>query len=245
MSFIYKNKFALPSLPLPGSFNGQSILITGASGGLGLATAIHFVNLGASSVIVTARSTAKGEAAKATIETQTGTLGKGIVKIMLLDMSTLASTKTFAEQVRQEVKKIDYVLLNAGLLNTKFQEGEDGFEETIQVNVLSTALLGLLLLPWIKEAGHGKAHMGFVTSGLHRGVAIDGWPKADVLGHLSKSENWPQGGMYATSKLLEQYVVNEIAKLAVGSDGKPQVIVNPMCPGMKDCPEFLVRLKGC
>jgi NAD(P)-dependent dehydrogenase (short-subunit alcohol dehydrogenase family) len=150
-------------------------------------------------------------------------------------MSTLASTKAFAEQVKRDVKKIDVVLLNAGVLNRSFQEGKEGYEETIQVNVLSTALLALLLLPWVKEAGGGKAHLGFVTSGLHREVAIDGWPKDDVLGYLSKEQNWPKGGMYGPSKLLEQYVVNEIAKLAVESDGQPQVIVNPMCPGMCSC----------
>jgi NAD(P)-dependent dehydrogenase (short-subunit alcohol dehydrogenase family) len=228
---IYRNKFALPSLPPPGTFKGQTILITGASGGLGLATAVHFVNLGASSVIITARSNAKGEVAKAAIEAQTSTVGKDIVKVMELDMSTLSYTKDFADRVKREVKKIDYVLLNAGVLNKDFKEGMEGFEETIQVNVLCTALLGLLLLPWMKEVGGGKAHLGFVTSGTHRSVEIATWPKEDVLGYLSKSENWPKGGMYGPSKLLEQYVVNEIAKLAVGSDGKPQVIVNPMCPG--------------
>jgi NAD(P)-dependent dehydrogenase (short-subunit alcohol dehydrogenase family) len=231
MSLIYKNKFCLPSLPPPGTFKDQTILITGASGGLGLATAVHFVNLGASSVIITARSNAKGEAAKTAIEAQTGTEGKGVVKSMELDMSTLASTKAFAERVKQEVKKIDYVLLNAGLLNPGFKQGKEGFEESIQVNVLSTALLGLLLLPWMKEAGHGKAHLGFVTSGLHRSVAIDQWPQSDVLSHFSRAENWPKSGMYATSKLLEQYVVREIAKLALGNDGRPEVIVNPICPG--------------
>ena len=229
---IYRNKFVLPSLPPPGSFRDKRILITGASGGIGLATAVHFINLGASSVIITARNNAKGDAARKAIEAQTSTAGKGIVKVMELDMSTLASTKEFADRVKAEVERIDVVLLNAGLLNKAFQPGAEGFEETIQVNVLSTALLGLLLLPWIKEAGGGRAHLGFVTSGTHRDVAIDEWPREDVLGYLSKKENWPKGGMYGSSKLLEQYVVNEIAKLAVGSGGQPEVIVNPMCPGI-------------
>jgi NAD(P)-dependent dehydrogenase (short-subunit alcohol dehydrogenase family) len=169
-------------------------------------------------VIITARTPAKAEAAKATIESQTSTAGENIIKTMTLDMSTLSSTAAFASQLKSQIKEIDIVLLNAGALNTAFKLGEEGYEETIQVTVLSTALLALLLFPWMKESGKGKAHLGFVTSGKHRAVAIDGWPKEGVLQWLSKEENWP-ADMYATSKLLD-YVANEIAKLAVGGDGR-------------------------
>lgn len=125
---------------------------------------------------------------------------------------------------------MDIVLLNAGAMNTTFNLSEEGYEETIQVSVLSTALLALLLLPWMKTAGKGKAHLGFVTSGTHRRVAIDAWPKENILQWLSKEENWP-GSMYATAKLLEQYVSNKVAELAVNPAGVPDVIVNPLCPG--------------
>jgi NAD(P)-dependent dehydrogenase (short-subunit alcohol dehydrogenase family) len=171
-TLIYRNKLALPSLPPDGTFKGQKVLITGASGGIGQATAVHFVNLGASAVIITARTAAKGEAAKAAIEAQTGTAGKDVVKLMLLDMSTFVSTKDFADRVKKEVPSIDIVILNAGMLATAFKMGKEGFEESIEVNALSTALLALLLLPWLKEAGKGKAHMVFVTSGLHRGTLL-------------------------------------------------------------------------
>jgi NAD(P)-dependent dehydrogenase (short-subunit alcohol dehydrogenase family) len=149
---------------------------------------------------------------------------------MLLDMSTLTSTKAFTSQLKSEIEDIDIVLLNAGALNTTHSLSEEGYEQTIQVTVLSTALLALLLLPWMKVAGKGKAHLGFVTSGRHRTVSIDAWPKDNVLRWLSAKENWP-ASMYATAKLLEQYVANEVAKLAIGIDGTPYVIVNPMCPG--------------
>ena len=221
-SFIYNNKFGNPALPPPGAFNGQTILVTGASGGIGFAAAVHFINLGAASVIITARSKAKCEAAQAAIEAQTHTEGKSIVKTMELDMSTFAGTKEFADRVKAEVKTIDYLLLNAGVLNTEFKMGSEGFEETIQVNVLSTALLGLLLLPWVEEVGKGRAHLGFVTSGRHRGVDIGAhFPQENVLEHFSKKSNFPKGTeMYAVSKLLEQYAVNEIIKMSVSTDGR-------------------------
>lgn len=49
---------------------------------------------------------------------------------------------------------------------------------------------------------------------------------------VSKKENWPTS-MYATAKLLEQFVANEVAKLAIDPDGSPEVVVNPMCPGQQ------------
>lgn len=167
-ALIYKNKFGLPSLPPPSAFKDQTIIITGATSGLGLATAVHFVNLGASTVIITGRTTAKCQTAKTEIERQTGSKGKYIVKMMELDMSTFADVKAFADKVKRELKSIDYVLLNAGMLSTTFRLGKEGYEESIEVNTLSTTLLALLLLPWIKVAGYGKAHLGVVTSGLHR-----------------------------------------------------------------------------
>ena len=39
--------------------------------------------------------------------------------------------------------------------------------------------------------------------------------------------------MYATAKLLEQFVANEVAKLTIGPGGSPEVIVNSMCPGQQ------------
>ncbi|TVY82584.1 Short-chain dehydrogenase/reductase tropG, partial [Lachnellula suecica] len=217
MSLIYRNKFALPSLPPPDSFRGKSILITGGTSGLGLAAAVHYINLGAASVTITARTEFKGLAAVREIERLTGK--KETARFMLLDMSTFATTMSFVRLVKEEGKEYDTILLNAGIVNRAFKLGPETFEETLQIHVLSTALLGLQLLAWMKSLPVTVVgrHLGFVTSGLHRGVKIaagDGWPQGDVLRFWSTEENWRGSEMYAISKLLEQYVVNEIAGLS-------------------------------
>jgi NAD(P)-dependent dehydrogenase (short-subunit alcohol dehydrogenase family) len=217
---LYNNWFP-PALPPPNTFDGQTVLITGATGGLGLETAIHFVNLGASTVIITARTLSRGLTAQATIEARTGK--KGIVQVRELDMSTFAGVKTFVDSLKEDVKTIDVVLLNAGVYKRTYDLSPDGWEETLQVNTLSTILLGLLLLPWMKASPPegGKAqHLGFVSSGLHTRADIEAedFPKEDVLRYWSDEKHFLVSRTYALSKLFMMYGVAEILKLTRGED---------------------------
>jgi NAD(P)-dependent dehydrogenase (short-subunit alcohol dehydrogenase family) len=205
------------------SFEGQAVLVTGANTGLGLETAIHYVQLGASSVIVTARNTARGAEAVATIEARTGK--KGVVQARTLDMSSFSNVKQFVEELEKEVKSIDIVLLNAGCFSVDYKPSPDGWEEDLQVNTLSTTLLALLLLPWmraVKQPGK-QQHLGIVGSGSHIKVDIlvKDFPKQDVLKYFNDKKHYKGGQVtYGMSKLLVQYAANEIAKLAVDADGR-------------------------
>ncbi|RAL64053.1 hypothetical protein DID88_003241 [Monilinia fructigena] len=200
------------------------------------------------SVVITGRSVEKGEQARAGIEAETGTKAKNIVKVMELDMSTFESIKVFADKVIKDVKEIDFVCLNAGAISTEHKIGKEGYETMIEISVLASSFLALLLLPWMKEVGKGNAHLDIVTTyedsrvsltnielpgGLHRNIQICNWPKDNVLKYWSSKENWKSGQSdYALSKLLQQYAVNEIAKLALGTNERPEIIVNSICPGM-------------
>lgn len=87
--------------------------------------------------------------------------------MMHLDMLTFESVVEFANKVKREVLEIDVVYLNAGVLNMKAEKviSAEGWEVTMQINVLSTALLAILLVPWMKVAGKGQAHLAFSGSG--------------------------------------------------------------------------------
>lgn len=211
-------------LPSDLSFKGQSVLVTGTSGGLGLEAAIHYVNHDANPVHITVRNAARGAETQRIIEERTGK--KGILRVWVLDMDTFAGVQKFMEEWKQDVKEIDIVLLNAGIQLFAYQESPDGWEMDLQVNTLGTTLLGLLMLQWMRSVKKPEQaqHLGFVGSGSHFDlvdIASPTFPKEDALNFFNQKQNYPSGRpQYGTSKLFQQYAVLEIAKLAHDSEGR-------------------------
>jgi short-subunit dehydrogenase len=94
------------TLPAGLSFEGENVLVTGATSGLGLEATIHYLQHGAN-VTITARTAAKGEQAKTEIENRTGK----IVDVMVLDMDTFEGVKQFAATLKKESRSFDIILL--------------------------------------------------------------------------------------------------------------------------------------
>jgi retinol dehydrogenase-12 len=121
--------------------------VTGSNVGIGLEAARHFVHLEASKVILAVRSIPKGNEAKKSMEDSEKRLG--VVEVWELDLSKYASVKAFAEKVKG-LERLDVVVENAGIFTDRFVMAQED-ESTITVNVVSTMLLGLLLLPKLRE----------------------------------------------------------------------------------------------
>lgn len=221
------------------SFSGKTILITGSNTGLGLQAARGVLELSASHVVLAVRSTSKGDIARVQLETQTGRTGD--ISVLELDMNSFASVKSFTEHVSQQFKRIDIVILNAGLVNREYITSPEGWEETLQVNTLSTTLLALLLLPKLRSARledpASLPHLVLVSSELHAGVARSSLPSPpeNMLSTFDTPSEpataFNGGRQYAISKLFLMYAVKSLASLATSSSGEPQVLVNSCCPG--------------
>ncbi|ETS78750.1 hypothetical protein PFICI_08603 [Pestalotiopsis fici W106-1] len=210
------------SLPPADTFAGQRAVVTGGTTGLGLAAAAHLINLGAAEVITRGRS-------------------KGRARALELDMEDYTSIVEFAAKVKDIGKGsggVDVVILNAGMIGVEPRVTANGWEQNIQVNTISSILLATLLLPHLKAQRASRsspAHITLVSSGRFAEPNIVDWPKwhdEGILAHFSKPENWPGSqGMYPITKLSLQYGFRELAELARGPDGRPDVIMNTVCPG--------------
>lgn len=233
---LLRTKLTLPS---PSEIKGKTVLITGGNTGLGREAARHALSLGAATVILGVRTLSKGEDAKADIESSTGKTGR--VLVWPVDLESFASVKAFADRVKEHVAgggRLDIAIMNAGLASMEWAVTEDGWERQIQVNVLSTALLCLELLPLLLKTGN-RPHLTVVASDIHRTAKFEERTADNILSALNDRIQWEKsqstggaGERYAVSKLLDIFLTTELARLAPRDEsGNPLVIVNCLTPG--------------
>lgn len=227
---LYRAKRNPPKDGRP-SFSGRIVIVTGSSSGVGYEAAVKFVALGAEKVVLAVRSIAKGERAKACIEKRTGR--RGIAEVWHLDMLDYDSIKAFAARVDKELKTVDVAILNAGVMQALDERSRYGWEKTMQVNVISTALLGLLLLPKMK-ASKSLDHvpvLELVGSSLHTRITRLNSPEGS--GPLGWYSDHFSRAQYGISKLFMEHVNIGLAEAAKsGTSQRPEVHVLSVSPGL-------------
>jgi NAD(P)-dependent dehydrogenase (short-subunit alcohol dehydrogenase family) len=129
--------------------SGKTYIITGGNHGLGLETARHLVRSSADRVILTVRNMKAGEEAKADIERATGRTG--IIELWHLDLASYDSIKAFVSKLSSQNGRIDAFIANAGVQMDRWETAE-GMELSMQVNVISTMLLAVMVMPKLVES---------------------------------------------------------------------------------------------
>ncbi|CAL5865889.1 uncharacterized protein PFLUO_LOCUS95 [Penicillium psychrofluorescens] len=227
MGFLYSQFLVTPSYPKQ-SFADQTAIVTGANVGLGLEAARHLARLGAAKVILGVRDVAAGEDAKKSIESSTGR--PGVCEVWEVDLASYKSVLAFGERAAK-LPRLDKAILNAGVATDKFQTAE-GLERTITVNVVSTLLLGLLLLKKLKatrrEVPSSEPKLSFVVSEVHGWVNFPEWKEDNILATISDPAKAKMNERYPLSKLLEVLLVQELAGRTRGKE----VIINQINPGL-------------
>jgi NAD(P)-dependent dehydrogenase (short-subunit alcohol dehydrogenase family) len=150
----------LPGWPAdaePGALVGRTAAVTGATSGLGLATAAAFARLGAE-VRLVVRDVEKGARVQAQLESE---VPGAQVSVDRCDVSDLDDVRRFAAELA--VGRLDVLVHNAGAMPPQRTESPQGHEVTMSLHVLGPVLMTELLLPLL--GGSPDARVLMVTSG--------------------------------------------------------------------------------
>ncbi|KAK4172949.1 hypothetical protein QBC36DRAFT_195807 [Triangularia setosa] len=226
-------------LPIPTrSYTGQTVIITGSNVGLGLEASRYFVKLDAAKVILAVRSVEKGEVAKQDIVSTTGAEKSTRIEVWELDLCSYESVKHFASRVETDLDRVDVVVENAGLFMYDFLMAEED-EMNITVNVVSTLLLGVLLLPKLRETSVKTKKEGVLTivgSWTHWLTPFSERKAEHIFQRLAdKKQSGDKLGenRYYVSKLVQLLCARQLAEEITKNRPKHQgdVVVSVVNPG--------------
>jgi NAD(P)-dependent dehydrogenase (short-subunit alcohol dehydrogenase family) len=146
--------------------SGRTAIVTGASSGIGLETAANLAAAGAR-VITGVRNAEKG---KATVATLADRVDGAAVEFGVIDLTSFASIRTFAEEFLGRNVPLHLLINNAGVMNTPFEHTVEGYELQFGTNHLGHFLLTNLLAPAILAGA--PARVVNLSSGGHRSSDI-------------------------------------------------------------------------
>ncbi|KAF6815200.1 short-chain dehydrogenase reductase family [Colletotrichum sojae] len=233
LEFVQAQRQDLPIVPTPETVTGRTYIITGSNGGIGFEAVKHLVNLGASRVIMAVRSVSKGNEAKSRIDSTTAHLEA--LEVWHLDMASYASIRAFAKKAATDLDRVDVLVENATAGLDTWTTSE-GVETSITVNVIGTVLLALLMLPKMRETAARTGtnpHIVVVTSGMgfdQRSFTETYADDDDIFGVLNVAGKTPIHDRYSLSKLLQIFVIRQLASLIPAS--RTGVVLNLLSPGL-------------
>mgnify|MGYP001566575380 FL=1 len=139
---------------------GKTVLITGATDGIGKEAALQLAKLGAR-IVFTARTKEKAEALKADI-----VASGGKAEYLLCDLASFSSIKNCVIEFLKSHDALHVLIHNAGVMPPRREESKDGIELNMAVNYFAPALLTEMLLPLLRRSTPSRIIN--VASTLHK-----------------------------------------------------------------------------
>jgi NAD(P)-dependent dehydrogenase (short-subunit alcohol dehydrogenase family) len=193
--------------------NGKTVLITGASSGIGLHTAMGLAKLGAQ-VVMVGRDERRTAEAVSLVKAQTGNPS---ISYLLANLSSMKEVRNLASEFKSKHQKLDVLVNNAGAIFLWRKTTVDGYEMTLALNHLNYFLLTNLLLDVLKA--QPNARIVNVSSNAH------------YRGHVNfddlQCERYNGMLRYSESKLMNVLFTYELARRLKGTN----VTANCLHPG--------------
>jgi NAD(P)-dependent dehydrogenase (short-subunit alcohol dehydrogenase family) len=196
------------------TMHGKTCMITGATSGIGRATAMELARRGATLVLV-CRDRRRGEHTVAEIGKTTGHRD---VTLMLADLSSQADVRRVAAEFLASERPLHVLINNAGVINLQRTVTVDGIETTFAVNHLAYFLLTNLLLARLQRSA--PARIVNVASDAHTFGGLD-------FDDLGNQRRYRAMRVYGQSKLANILFTAELARRIAGSG----VTANSLHPG--------------
>lgn len=195
---------------------GKVCVVTGASAGIGRATAMGLARLGATVVLVV-RSRERGQAALDLIARETGSRA---LHLVLADLSRQADIRRAAGEIASASDAVHVLVNNAATFTARRRETDDGIERQWAVNHLAPFLFTNLLLPSLEAAG--SARVVTVASNAHHSASLR-WDDLEMRRGFYRGFR-----QYANTKLANILFTRELARRAAARG----VTANALHPGV-------------
>lgn len=206
--------------------DGKTVLITGASSGLGLATSIQLAQRGARVLMVCRR---EAEEERKLVE-RAGKGNGGSSEVVRADMSDFGSIRNLIDDLVSAGETVDVFISNAAVVPSSARLTKDGYEEMLQVNAFAPALFIRLLLDndLLKSSElnqNGKPilpRIVVVASEAHRST------EELKLEDFGKMENYNMSGStprYGWTKLILLSWIREVSRR------NKDIAIHALCPG--------------
>ena len=202
--------------PGPPDMRGRTVLITGATGGIGYETARVLARQGAQ-VLITGREAGRGETAAGAIRRE---CGHELVTFLQADHSTVGGNEELAERVREAFFRLDVLVNNVGGTYTQRWETADGYERTLAMNLVGPFALTHELLPLLEESAPSRC--------INVGSAAFQMWKRDPFEDVQSQERFVGAEVYAQTKLLNLLFTLALARRLPADE----VTVNTLHPGL-------------
>ena len=190
-----------------------TILITGATDGIGLATAKELARQG-HELVLHGRNEDKVKRARDALR---ASMPNAVLQVICADLGDLESVAHMAHELSERLSRLDVLINNAGVYKTERITSRDGFEMTLAVNHLSHFLLTNLLLPLLKKSDEPRVVN--VSSMVHTSGRIN-------FDNMNCEPKFDAYHTYANSKLANVLFANELARR------EPWLASNSLHPGV-------------